>query len=396
MSIDFKAAAEALREETVARRRDLHKHPEIAFEEVRTAGIVADELNRLGLEVQTGVGKTGVVGILEGAQDGPTVLWRADMDALPVAEENDVEYKSTVPGKMHACGHDGHTAIGLSVAKIFAENRDQLKGRIKFVFQPAEEIVAGAKAMIDDGALENPRPHVSLGLHLWNTMPVGTIGVTDGPVMAGSSVFTIDIIGRGGHAALPQASLDPVICAAHVILALQSIVSRNADPLDSVVLSVTQMKGSDADNIIPEQVELRGTFRTYTRTMRDLVEERIHAITTNVSAAMGCTTAIDIKHGSIPTVNDADVATRLRQVFSTVVPDAQIMSEERTMGAEDMAYFMQDVPGAYFFVGSNNTERGLDHGHHHPRFDFDEAVLPYSVALAVAAISDYVLESGSS
>lgn len=393
MSIDFKAAAEALREETVARRRDLHQHPEIAFEEVRTAGIVADELNRLGLEVQTGVGKTGVVGILEGGQDGPTVLWRADMDALPVTEENDVAYKSTVPGKMHACGHDGHTAIGLSVAKIFAENRDQLKGRIKFVFQPAEEIVAGAKAMIDDGALENPRPDVSLGLHLWNTMPVGTIGITEGPVMAGSSVFTMTINGRGGHAALPQASLDPVICAAHVILALQSIVSRNADPLDSVVLSVTQMKGSDADNIIPEQVELRGTFRTYTRVMRDLVEERIHAITTHVSAAMGCTAAIDIKHGTIPTVNDVGVASRLRQVFSDVVPDAEIMSEERTMGAEDMAYFMRDVPGAYFFVGSNNTERGLDYGHHHPRFDFDEAVLPYSVALAVAAISDYVLES---
>ncbi|MCL4254262.1 MAG: amidohydrolase, partial [Anaerolineae bacterium] len=218
--IDFKQEAESLREKVVAFRRDFHQHPEIAFEEVRTSGIVANELRRLGLEVQTGIGKTGVIAILEGNTEGPTVLVRADMDALPIQEENQTEYASQYAGKMHACGHDGHTAIALGVANLFAKYRDNIKGRIKFVFQPAEEIGSGATAMIKDGALENPRPDVSLGLHLWNTMPLGTLGVADGPVMAGSSSFGMTIIGKGGHAAIPHSCVDPVPVGAQIILAL--------------------------------------------------------------------------------------------------------------------------------------------------------------------------------
>lgn len=388
---DFMQQAQALREELIARRRDLHQHPELAFEEVRTAGIVAEELNRLGLEVQTGVGTTGVVGVLEGAQDGPTVLYRADMDALPIEEENQVEYASTVPGKMHACGHDGHTAIGLGVARLLSEQRDRLAGRVKFVFQPAEEIVEGARAMIADGVLHDPRPDVSLGLHLWNTMPVGVVGISEGPIMAGSSTFEMQINGRGGHAAMPQAAIDPVVCAAHIILALQTIVARNANPLESAVMSVTMMKGSDADNIIPERAMLGGTFRTYSMEMRDLVEARLRQISESVAAAMGCSVDISVKHGTIPTVNDAAVTARMVNLFAPIVGRDNLITEARTMGSEDMAYFMDDIPGLYCFVGSANSARGLDFAHHHPRFDFDEDVLTLGVGLMTTAIAEYLL-----
>lgn len=388
---DFMQQAQALRDELIARRRDLHQHPELAFEEVRTAGIVAEELNRLGLEVQTGVGRTGVVGVLEGAQDGPTVLYRADMDALPIEEENQVEYASTVPGKMHACGHDGHTAIGLGVARLLSEQRDRLAGRVKFVFQPAEEIVEGARAMIADGVLHDPRPDVSLGLHLWNTMPVGVVGISEGPIMAGSSTFEMQINGRGGHAAMPQAAIDPVVCAAHIILALQTIVARNANPLESAVMSVTMMKGSDADNIIPERAMLGGTFRTYSMEMRDLVEARLRQISESVAAALGCSVDISVKHGTIPTVNDAAVTARMVNLFAPIVGRDNLITEARTMGSEDMAYFMDDIPGLYCFVGSANSARGLDFAHHHPRFDFDEDVLTLGVGLMTTAIAEYLL-----
>jgi len=390
-AIDFKAQAEAMREELVARRRDLHRHPELAFQEVRTAGIVAKELQALGLEVQTGVGKTGVVGILEGAKDGPTVLVRADMDALPIHEENQTDYVSTEAGKMHACGHDGHTTIALGVAKLLSQHRDQIAGRIKFVFQPAEEIVGGAKAMIADGVLESPRPDVSLGLHLWNTMPLGILGIADGPVMAGASIFQIIITGRGGHAASPQLAIDPVVCAAQVINALQTIVSRNANPFDTAVVSVTRMKGSDADNIIPERVELGGTFRTFKLEMRDLVDQRIREITQSVCAAMGCTAEVTTVHGVPPTTNDIETTARVRTLFTSMVGADKIDTTTRTMGAEDMSLFLEQVPGTYFFVGSANEARGLNYGHHHPRFDFDEDALPLSVALMSAAVAEYVM-----
>ncbi len=391
MMIDFKQEAEALREKVVAFRRDFHKHPEIAFEEVRTSGIVADELRRLGLEVQTGVGKTGVIAILEGNTDGPTVLVRADMDALPIQEENQTEYASQYAGKMHACGHDGHTAIALGVANLFAKYRDNIKGRIKFVFQPAEEIGSGATAMIKDGALENPRPDVSLGLHLWNTMPLGTLGVADGPVMAGSSSFGMTITGKGGHAAIPHSCIDPVPVGAQIILALQTIVSRNISPQDSAVVSITKMSASDAYNIIPESVQLAGTFRFFRVETRDLIEKRIREIATGIATAMNCTVEFWFHHATIPVVNHPDVSAKARETFKKIVPAELHMHQEPTTGGEDMAFFMHDVPGMFFFVGSANAERGLNYGHHHPKFDFDEEVLPLSVALLASAVADYVM-----
>jgi amidohydrolase len=390
-TIDFKAQAEALRDELVARRRDFHKHPELAFEEIRTAGIVAEELNKLGLEVQAGVGKTGVVGMLEGAHDGPTVLVRADMDALPIHEENEFDHASTVPGKMHACGHDGHTTIALGVAKLLSQHRDQMTGRIKFVFQPAEEIVGGAKAMVADGVLKDPRPDVTLGLHLWNGMPLGRIGVADGPVMAGGSTFTMKITGKGGHAASPHEAIDPVVCAAHIITALQSIASRNVDPLDSVVISATRLIAGTAFNIIPQDVEVHGTIRTFRREVRELVESRMHDLVEGICQGMGCAGQLEIVHGVLPVSNHPEVTARARQIFRQFVGDEGLELNERTMGSEDVGLFMDDIPGLYFFLGAEVPNREAYYGHHHPRFDFDEAALPLGVALMSAAVAEYVL-----
>jgi amidohydrolase len=388
---DFAARAEALREQVIARRRDFHAHPELGFEEYRTAGIVAEVLQGLGLEVQTGVGKTGVVGILEGAHDGPTVLIRADMDALPITEETGLPFASTVSGKMHACGHDGHTAIALAVAQLLSDERKTLEGRVKFVFQPAEEVGKGAKAMIADGALAEPRPDVSMGLHLWNSLPYGVVGAPDGPMMAGASVFTITIHGKGGHAAAPHLARDPVVCAAHLITLLQTVVSRTVDPLQSAVVSVTMMRAGTADNIIPEQVELKGTVRTFNHEMRTLVVARMTEMIDLTCKGMGCESHFHIVHDTEPVINHPDVGAKLRAAFAGMKDVAKIDTTLATMGAEDMGFFMQDVPGMYFFVGAADPMADSYYGHHHPRFTINEDSLPLGVALLTAAAAAYVL-----
>ncbi len=388
---ELKARAYALREEIIARRRDFHQNPELAFEEYRTAGIVAQELNALGLEVRTGVGKTGVIAILEGAVDGPTVLVRADMDALPILEEYEAGFKSQNAHKMHACGHDGHTAIGLGVAKVLAEHRDQIVGRIKFVFQPAEEIGLGAQAMVQDGALIDPRPDVTLGLHLWNSMPVGVVGAADGPVMAGSSNFHVVITGKGGHAASPHVAIDPVVCAAHLITALQTIVSRTIDPFDTAVISVAQVRAGDAFNIIPQTAELNGTIRTFRLPVRDQVVARFQEIAENVAKAMGCTASVEITHITKPVDNHPEVSARARKVFTSVQPTVSLDLTARTMGSEDVSEFMTDIPGLYFFLGAKDETQSAYYGHHHPRFSIDEEALPLGVALLSSAIASYVL-----
>lgn len=393
---NFRAEAEALREELIARRRDLHQYPELAFEEVRTAGIIAEELGRLGLEVQTGVGKTGVVGILEGDQDGPTVMYRADMDALPIQEENEVEYASRTPGKMHACGHDGHVTIALGVAKLLSQQRDSLAGRVKFVFQPAEEGGVGALAMVNDGVMTGPPPDVVLGLHLWNPLPIGTLGVAEGAVMASCSIFRVLVKGRGGHAALPYTTNDPVICTAQLVNALHALVGRRVNLMDGLaVLSVTSLVTSSTTyNVIPDQVEILGTFRTLHNDTALLIEQQIREISASVCQSWGCAEEVTVEHKTFPVVNDADVTARVRQVFAGSFADCTLDTTARTMASEDVSYLMNDAPGMYFFVGSSNAERGLTYGHHHPRFDFDEDALPLSVALMSAAVADYLTGDG--
>ncbi len=393
MAIDWMAQAQDMKEELVERRRDFHRHPEIAFQEVRTAGIVAKTLTDLGLEVTSGVGKTGVIGVLDGDKDGPTVLVRCDMDALPITEANSAEYISEESGKMHACGHDGHTAIGLGVARLLSANRDKLAGHIKFLFQPAEEIARGAQAMIDDGALLNPAPQVSLGLHLWNDVPLGQVALTDGPAMAGADVLKITIKGSSGHAAIPEQTRDPIVAGAQIVSALQTIVSRNVSGLDTAVVSISMFHAGDTNNVIPSEAHLQGTFRTYRTEIHDLVARRIREIVTGIAAAMGCEAEVELRQVTPPLVNDAATNSRLRRAFGQIGHQVPLLLRDdvRTMAAEDMAVILKAVPGSFFFVGSANAERGLNFPHHHTRFDFDEAALPLGVALLCTAVADYVM-----
>lgn len=395
--IDFKREAATLRDELIARRRDFHQHPELAFEEVRTSRIVADELKHLGLKVETGVAKTGVVAMLEGAHDGPTVLYRADMDGLPIKEENEIDYISKREGVMHACGHDGHMSIALGVAKLMSKYREKIRGRIKFVFQPGEEGAGGALAMIKDGILENPEPDVTLGLHLWQPLPFGRIGVAEGATMSGSSVFQIVVRGKGGHAALPHTTIDPVACTGQLVTALHTIVGRRMNAMDgAVVLSVTGLNTSSMrHNIIPETVEIMGTFRTFNALTSELLEQHIRDVAFNVCEAVQCKADVHIKHLTIPVVNDPDVMARMRGAFKQVVDESWFDYKAKTMASEDMSYLLDDVPGTFILLGSSNKEKGLDFGHHHPRFNFDEEALPLGVALMSAALSDYLIEPTS-
>jgi amidohydrolase len=372
-------------EYTRALRRDFHRHPELGFKEIRTAGIVARELNKLGLEVTTGIAKTGVVGLLESGKPGPVVMLRFDMDALPIREETQAEYASENPGVMHACGHDGHTAVGLTVARLLQAKADQLAGTLKFVFQPAEEGLNGAECMVKDGVLQNPKPDYVLGMHLWNERPLGWVGVAGGPVMAGAEIFKVVIRGKGGHGAIPNLAIDPVLAAAHVVIALQSIVARNVSPLNSAVVSVTTIHGGEAFNVIPPAVELQGTIRTFDQVVRLRVLERLHQIIRDIAEGMECQAEIEVKPITPAVVNDAHVAAVVRQAAEDLWAGEAIETSYRTMGSEDMAFFMREIPGCFFFIGSANVEKGLNAPHHHPRFDIDEEALPRAAALMAGA-----------
>jgi len=393
---DYLTQARELFPYTQSLRRDFHMHPELGFHEVRTAGIVARELQALDMEITTGVAKTGVVGLLEGGRPGPVVLVRFDMDALPVTEETGAAYASTVPGKMHACGHDGHTAIGLTVAKMLHANRAGLAGTVKFVFQPAEEgtcgeEIGGNEMMIREGVLENPKPDLALALHLWNEKPFGWVHVAQGAVMAGAEHFKITVTGRGGHGAIPHQTVDPVLAAGQIVTALQSITSRNVAPLQAAVVSVTMIHGGETFNVIPPRVELEGTIRTFEPAVRETVLRRFDEVVGGVAAAMGCTTDIKVKRLTPAMINADEIARRVQEVAQRTLPEADLdTSYQLTMGAEDMAFLLEKVPGCYFFVGSANSEKGLDYGHHHPKFDFDEAALPRAAALMASAVTEFL------
>lgn len=393
---NFLNEAQALFEYTRSLRRDFHMHPELGFHEVRTAGIVAKELQALDMEVTTGVARTGVVGLLEGGGPGPVVLVRFDMDALPVTEETGAPYASTNPGKMHACGHDGHTAIGLTVAKLMHAHREELAGTVKFVFQPAEEgtcgeEIGGAEMMIREGVLDNPKPDLALALHLWNEKPFGWVHVAQGAVMAGAEEFKITVTGVGGHGAIPHQTVDPVLAASQIVSTLQSITSRNVAPLQAAVVSVTMIHGGEAFNVIPPRVEMEGTIRTFELSVRETVLRRFEEIVQGVATAMGCTAEVSVKRLTPAMINADEIARRVQESARRVLPDADLdTSCHLTMGAEDMAFMLEQVPGCYFFVGSANDEKKLNYGHHHPKFDFDEAALPRAAALMAEAITGFL------
>ncbi|KAA0275694.1 MAG: amidohydrolase [Chloroflexi bacterium] len=379
---------------TQAMRRDFHKHPELGFNEIRTGGIVAKELETLGIEVTKGVGKTGVVGFLEGSKPGPTILLRFDMDALPINEDTGAEYSSENPGVMHACGHDGHTAIGLTVAKILNERKNELAGNIKFCFQPSEEgtngeEIGGALMMMRDGVLEGPKVEKTLSLHLWNDKPVGWLHVAEGPVMAGADLFSIKLTGKGGHGAQPEVTIDPIVCASQIVTALQSIVARNIEPLKPAVISVTTLHSGTAFNVIPQTAELGGTIRTFEPEIRKKVHRRFEEIVRGTAQAMNCEVEILIKQVTAPVINNDNVAASVMNSAQNLFPQNEIASNPYlTMGAEDMGYMQEKADGCYFFIGSANAEKNLNLNHHHPKFDFDESALVNGAALMASAAAD--------
>lgn len=388
---DFKQEAVQLFDEMVAMRRDFHRHPELGFDEIRTADIVARTLDGLGLEVQRGVGQTGVVGLLEGARPGPTVLLRFDMDALPITEVNETDYVSRNPGVMHACGHDGHMTMGLTIARIMARYQSQIAGTLKFVFQPAEEGLGGAFAMIGDGVLENPRPDVALAMHLWNDIPLGQITVAVGPCMASSSVFTLTIQGRGGHGAAPHQSADPLLAAAQIVVALQSIVSRNVDPLESVVVSIGAISAGSTYNVIPDVALLKGTVRSYESDLHRMIYRRILEMAQNMATAFQCKAVMETIAIVPAVVNAVDPAAVVASAAAKVVGESNVL-HERYMASEDMGHMLEEVPGCYFFVGSRNEAAGYRFAHHHPHFDFDERAMINGVATMAAAAARYVMD----
>ena len=374
------------RAQLIATRRDLHQHPELGFEERRTGTLVAERLKALGYTVTTGVGKTGVVGL----RDGPTgscVLVRADMDALPVEEANDVPYRSTHPGKMHACGHDGHVAIGLEVARRL--HAAHLPGRVKFAFQPAEEVSDGAEAMIRDGVLDAPKVDAAFGIHLWNDLPAGTISVMPGPVMASVDQFEITIVGRGGHAAAPQQAIDPVLIAAHLVTALQSLVSRRRNPFEEGVVSVTQINAGHAFNVIPERADLRGTVRTFGGQFYDDAPQLVEATAHGIARAFGASAQVRYRRLSKSLVNDAKMAALMKGVAREIVTPERVIEGVRTMGGEDMSFFLANVPGAFAFVGSAPPDR-KGAPHHSPTFDIDEESLVIGAELLSRTVVRYL------
>ena len=379
--MNIKAELEALQPSMVAMRRDFHSHPELGFQEFRTSKILGDHLEQLGFEVERGVGITGVIGRLKGGKPGKTVMIRADIDALPIFETTGASYASSNPGVMHACGHDGHATIAAHVASVFAKNQAELTGTFQFVFQPAEEIVNGAKAMLEQNITMMDDVDAVVGLHLWNSEPVGWVGVRAGAVMAAADSFTITIHGKGGHAAMPHAAIDPVVVAAHLITAFQTLVSRETDPVATSVITVASVKaGEGASNVIPETAELRGTLRTFDPQVRIRLANRIKEMSATLSSAFGASASVDWVDGSPPVVNDVSLTQRFETVAREV--NGSVTTADQIMGGEDVSEFLNRKPGVFFFVGSNDAATGRDKPHHHAGFDFDdEKVLPLAAEL---------------
>ena len=383
--MSFLAEAKDIGDDLTAWRRDFHRHPELRFQELRTAEVVARLLRELGLEVQTGVGKTGVVGLLRGKSDGPVVLVRADMDALPITEETGLAFASQNPGVMHACGHDTHMAVALGTAKLLSRFRDQLCGTAKFVFQPAEEGAGGALAMIEDGVLENPRPDYSLSIHIDSQHPLGWVAIGEGPILAAADEFHLLVKGTGGHGALPEQTVDALIVGTQIVSALQTIISRNTGLRDQAVLSICSFNAGSTFNVIPDRAELSGTIRSYEPETQALLHRRVREITQHTATAFGATAEVEIKTIVPAAVNDPSVADLLRRlasgIFDTIHPNY------RQAPSDDMAEFLLAAPGCQVMIGAELTN---GHPHHTPLFDIDERAMPLGVALMSAAAFHYL------
>lgn len=371
-------------------RRQIHQYPELAFTETQTAALISQKLSEWGIEHQQEVAKTGIVAVIPGHQPGPVLAIRADMDALPIHELNEVDYRSQRDGIMHACGHDGHVAIALGTAYYLSQHRDSFQGTVKIIFQPAEEGPGGAKPMIEAGALENPDVDAIIGLHLWNNLPLGTVGVRNGPLMAATEYFHCTIKGRGGHGAIPHQTVDSIVVAAQIVNAIQTIVARNIDPLKSAVVTLGELHAGSAVNVIADQARLSGTVRYFDAEYEGFFGQRLDQIIGGICASHGATYQLDYNPLYPPVVNDADIADLVRSVALSVVETAAgVVPDCQTMGGEDMSFFLKAVPGCYFFLGSANEAKNLAYPHHHPRFNFDEAALSTGVEMFVRCVESF-------
>ena len=386
-------------------RRDIHAHPELCYQEVRTADVVASKLTEWGIPVQRGMGTTGVVGIVhgrDGGASGRAIGLRADMDALPMTELNTFEHASRHQGKMHACGHDGHTAMLLAAAQHLARHRN-FDGTVYLIFQPAEEGGGGAREMIKDGLFTQFAMDAVFGMHNWPGLPVGGFAASTGPVMASSNEFHITIHGKGAHAALPHNGIDPVPVACQMVQAFQTIITRNKKPVDAGVISVTMIHTGEATNVVPDSCEIQGTVRTFTYEVLDLIERRMQEIAEHTAAAFGATVDFKFKRNYPPTVNHPAETAFARRVLEGIVGAERVLHQEPTMGAEDFAYMLQEKPGCYLFIGNGDgAHRGSYEGGghdagpctlHNPHYDFNDDLIPLGATFWVRLVEDWFAQA---
>lgn len=392
-------AIKALQPQLVEWRRGLHQKPELGFKEKLTSEFISQKLQQWGIEHQTGIAQTGIVAIVKGnklstsaeaSRTEKVLAIRADMDALPIQELNEVPYRSQHDGVMHACGHDGHTAIALGTAYYLHQHQDSFAGLVKIIFQPAEEGPGGAKPMIEAGVLKNPDVDAIIGLHLWNNLPLGTVGVRAGALMAAVELFHCTILGKGGHGAMPHQTIDSIVVAAQIVNALQTIVARNVNPIDSAVVTVGEFHAGTAHNVIADTAHMTGTVRYFNPDYNGFFKQRVEQIIAGICQSHGA--RYDLEYWSLypPVINDAGMAELVRSVAQEVIETPiGVVPECQNMGGEDMSFFLQEVPGCYFFLGSANQAKDLAYPHHHPRFDFDETALAMGVEIFVRCVENF-------
>lgn len=398
---------QARSQELIDLRRYFHQHPETAYEEHQTAQVIAEHLRELGLEVTEGVADTGVVGLLRGTKTATnreagggagseseptrTLLVRADIDALPVREETGLDYASLIPGKMHACGHDGHIAIGLFTAEMLSARRDRLRGNVKFVFQPAEERIGGALRMIEEGVMRDPDVSAVIGLHIWSLTPVGDVVVQSGAFFASADEVHVRIQGRGGHGAMPHVNVDPVVAAAQFIMATQTLISREISPFHPAVVTFGSIHGGTAFNVIADEVELRGTVRTYDPLDRQHILRRLGEIARDTAESLRAKAVYEVVRGCQACVNDPTITELIHRAAAATVGEGHIpVGDQRQSVSDDMALFLDAAPGCYFLVGAGNTAKGITAPHHSSRFEIDEDALPVGVEVMSRAALDYL------
>jgi amidohydrolase len=390
MENSLKGKIAGMKDWLVEIRRTIHMNPELAYEEVQTSELVYHWLAAFGLRVEKGSAKTGVVGLLEGREGGKTVAVRADMDALPLEEANSVPYASKIKGKMHACGHDAHVTILLGVAKYFASIRGQLKGNIKWIFQPAEEGGAGGKLMVEEGVLENPKVDAIFGAHIFPLLPTGKVGIHEREGLAATDRFRIKVIGKGGHGAHPHLAKDPILAAGHLITQIHSIVSRNISPLDSGVVSIGKIHGGTAPNIIPDEVELAGTVRSLNPQVQEGLKSRVEEVIKGVVHSFGMDYRFEFEYGYPILINDPGMSRLVAAACAKGIGKENVEVLKPSMGGDDFAYYLKKVPGSYFRLGIRNEAKGIVHPFHSSLFDIDEEVLPFGVEMFVRIIDQYL------